>query len=332
MTTAGWPRCSARSAAWIAAALAAMSRRRARLSAALIWLRVSLAAPGRVRGLAQQLQGVGGVEVLERLQRGREVLPQRVPQPLHLPGPFPDQRLVRPGHDLDRLGLRAVTGDRAQLVRVGPHHVGQHVRVRRVALGPGHRQAFPVPGRLQRVHRDTPCTRRRPAPAPTGPGRSRSRSSPGRRRPRCRRRAPGRSSRAAWPCPPCPPAAGPWPTGGRTRPSARRRGGPPPSHLPRTATHRVSRLSSRITTGSQEENHQRPNEAVLTPQPGGHDIPSAINSPHRPAGARSLRRTPRPGGKSAHQPDHPGQPSLPASHLHSCAATGCPPCVRSSAA
>jgi hypothetical protein len=32
---------------------------------------------------------------------------------------------------------------------------------------------------------------------------------------------------------------------------------------------------------SQRENHQRPNETVLTP-PGGHDIPEAINSPgHR---------------------------------------------------
>src|SRR5207249_2436671 len=39
----------------------------------------------------------------------------------------------------------------------------------------------------------------------------------------------------------------------------------------------------------------------LTPQPGGHDIPSAINSPHRPARARSFIRTRRPGATSAHQ-------------------------------
>jgi hypothetical protein len=30
-----------------------------------------------------------------------------------------------------------------------------------------------------------------------------------------------------------------------------------------------------MNVSSQRENHQRPNEAVLTP-PGGHDIPSAI--------------------------------------------------------
>ena len=56
------------------------------------------------------------------------------------------------------------------------------------------------------------------------------------------------------------------------------------------------------TPGSPQENHQRPNEAVLTPQPGGHDIPSAINSPHRPTGARSTARTQRPGKASAHLP------------------------------
>ena len=62
--------------------------------------------PGRVRGLAQQFQRVAGVEVIERLQRGGEVLPQLVPQPLHRAGPVPDHRLVRPGHHLDALGLR----------------------------------------------------------------------------------------------------------------------------------------------------------------------------------------------------------------------------------
>ena len=37
---------------------------------------------GRVRGLGQQLQGVGGVQVLERRQRGGEEIPQCVTQPL----------------------------------------------------------------------------------------------------------------------------------------------------------------------------------------------------------------------------------------------------------
>jgi len=41
-------------------------------------------------------------------------------------------------------------------------------------------------------------------------------------------------------------------------------------------------MSSREFGGTvMRENHQRPNEAVLTPS-GGHDIPAAINSPgHR---------------------------------------------------
>jgi hypothetical protein len=39
----------------------------------------------RVRGTGQQFQGVGGVQVLERLQRGGEVVLQRVPQPLDVP-------------------------------------------------------------------------------------------------------------------------------------------------------------------------------------------------------------------------------------------------------
>ena len=43
--------------------------------------------------LDKQLQGVGRRQILERLQRGREALPQRVPQPLGGPGAFPDQCL-----------------------------------------------------------------------------------------------------------------------------------------------------------------------------------------------------------------------------------------------
>jgi len=82
------------------------------------------------------------------------VLPQRVPQPLPGPGPFPDQRLVHPGNHLDRLGLGGITRHRTQLMGVGADHVGQHVRVGRIALGPGHPEAVPIPGRLQRIDRE----------------------------------------------------------------------------------------------------------------------------------------------------------------------------------
>jgi hypothetical protein len=81
---------------------------------------------GRGGGFDQQLQGVGGVQVLERLQGGGEVLAQGVPQPLGVAGAFLDQRLVHPGDDLDRLSLRAIAGDGPQLVGVGADHVGQH--------------------------------------------------------------------------------------------------------------------------------------------------------------------------------------------------------------
>jgi hypothetical protein len=41
-----------------------------------------LGCGGRVGGFGQQLQGVGGIEILERLLSGGKVLPQRVPQAL----------------------------------------------------------------------------------------------------------------------------------------------------------------------------------------------------------------------------------------------------------
>lgn len=43
---------------------------------------------------------------------------------------------MRPGGHLDPLGQRGVPGHRPQLVGVGAHHVGQHVGVPGVALGP----------------------------------------------------------------------------------------------------------------------------------------------------------------------------------------------------
>ena len=61
--------------------MVSMSRRRACLSAARIWLRFSFAAEAGSRRLAQQLEGVGSVQVVERLQRRGEVLTQRVAQP-----------------------------------------------------------------------------------------------------------------------------------------------------------------------------------------------------------------------------------------------------------
>ena len=60
---------------------------------------------------------------------------------------------MRPSRDLDRLRLRAVPGDRAQLMPVGADHVGQHMGIRGIAFRPRHRVPLPIPRRLTRVHR-----------------------------------------------------------------------------------------------------------------------------------------------------------------------------------
>ena len=93
----GWPSCSRRSAARIAAALAAMSRRRARLSAAADLRGGQPRRRRRIRGAGQQLEGVGGVQVLEGLQRGGEVVAQRVAQPLDVAGCVPRSASCAPG-------------------------------------------------------------------------------------------------------------------------------------------------------------------------------------------------------------------------------------------
>jgi hypothetical protein len=57
---------------------------------------------------------------------------------------------------------------------------------------------------------------------------------------------------------------------------------------------RLDRID-RIRLADQRKNYQRPNQAVLTPAHDGHGIPEAINSPGRPAGARSFLRAHSPG-------------------------------------
>src|SRR6185437_9799072 len=70
------------------------------------------------------------------------------------------------------------------------------------------------------------------------------------------------------------------PAPGPPRSSPPRRDGPQPSHRPRKSAPVLPSAASKHLS-SLRENHQRPNEAVLTPK-GGHDIPPAINSPgHR---------------------------------------------------
>ena len=196
----------------------------------------------------------GGGQVLPvGLQGPGEVVPQLVPEPLDLPGPLPDQRLVRAGQHLQALRGRAVAGHRPQLMGVGPDHIREHVRVSAVALGPRHRMPRPEPRCLQRVHPEHRVPGRDQRLRPTGRDRSRSRPLP----PRHRRPRPGdpRSARAVRPSPRRPRAAGASPAPGPRRPSPRYRDDPQPSHPRQTAASGL-RPGYRIPTCSQRENHR----------------------------------------------------------------------------
>ena len=192
----------------------------------------------------------------------------------------------------------AVARHRAQLVGIGAHHVGQHVRVAAVALGAGHAVPLPVPRRLQRVHREhhVPGRDQRGHPraavgldpddhlriirvlAQVLPDQLVQPGHPG--------HALGQPPLRQHPS--------------RRRPSAPRRDGPQPSHPLRTA---ASALPSTMPNpvSSLRENYQRPNETVLTPARRARH-PSSDQLSRSPAGARSFGRAQSPGGNSAHLP------------------------------
>jgi hypothetical protein len=166
-------------------------------------VKMPLHLPLQVWRFDQQLQGARGGQVFKRFQRGGEVLPQMVPQPLDALSAFPDLRLAPSDHHLG--GLRALSGRQVPLAGVGaPYppacaHRRHHSlpRTPSPALGTG----MPAAGSPDPLH-----SRPRPAPRPAGRGRSRS-ISVHRQHP-----YPGavRSVRAAGPSPPCPQAAGPY--------------------------------------------------------------------------------------------------------------------------
>jgi hypothetical protein len=107
-------------------------------------VRDSFAAWAGIGGVFEQLECVVAGQVVEGVQGGGEEVAQRGTQPHQVPLAFPDQGLMGTSDELDRLDLRAVAGDDPQLVGVGAHHVGQHVGVTGVALGPGHGVPLPV--------------------------------------------------------------------------------------------------------------------------------------------------------------------------------------------
>jgi hypothetical protein len=96
-----------------------------------------LAAQGRGRGHAEHGQGVAAAQVAtDGGQRPGVELPQQAAQLVELALAGPDQALVGPGQDLDRLGQGAVAGDWAVVVAVGPDQVGQDLGISSIGLGP----------------------------------------------------------------------------------------------------------------------------------------------------------------------------------------------------
>ena len=179
-------------------ALASMSRRRCPFERPTNLVERQPRRRRRVGRLAQQFQRVGRVEISSNASSAAgKYLAQRVPQPLGVAGPFPDQRLVHAGNNFDPFRVGTVDGDRPQLVGVGAHHVGQDVRVGRVALGAGDAVPFPGTGPPATGSPRTRYNPPRPTRPPTGRGRFRSRPPPrARRRPRRAARRSMRCSRA----------------------------------------------------------------------------------------------------------------------------------------
>ena len=269
-----------------------MSRRRARLSAALTCARVSLAARAGSGALASSSSASGASRSSKASSAAGKYSRSWCRSRCTCAGPFPDQRLVRPGHHLDR---PRPPGCRRPPARSWWESVrtmsASMCASPRVALGAGHAVPFPVPGRLQRVHREHRV-----------PGRDQ------RRHPRAavgldpdhHLRVLGvlaqvlrRSARAAGPSRPRPRAAA---ASASTLPGLVHHLhvvmvlGPVITH---EQPHQLSRPQMPNPVSSQRENHQRPNETVLTPHRRARH-PSSDQLSRPPAGARSFAQDSRP--------------------------------------
>jgi hypothetical protein len=77
---------------------------------------------------------------------------------LALPGP--DQTLMGPGQDFDRLGQVTVTGDGSMVVAIETGQLCEDPGVAGIGLRPGAREPLPIPRRRQRVDRQHRVARR----------------------------------------------------------------------------------------------------------------------------------------------------------------------------
>ena len=129
LTAAGASSCGERSAPLDVALAAAAPERGADLGDA------QPRRLARARRRRQHAHRVAVREVGEGLQGAREVLPERVAQPVGLPGPVPDELLVGAGENAHCARFVAVAGDLAVVVPVGADEVGEQPGVAGVGLG-----------------------------------------------------------------------------------------------------------------------------------------------------------------------------------------------------
>ena len=124
----------------------------------MIFERDSRAARSGSGARLDQLPGVRVAELQlgrgQRVEQAGVVLAQHLTQPLQVPGPVPDQALMRARDQLQALDLGRVAGDRAVMVAVQTHDLGQHVGITRVGLRPRGGVPLPVAGHRHRVDRE----------------------------------------------------------------------------------------------------------------------------------------------------------------------------------
>src|SRR5712692_2758751 len=110
------------------------------------------ASTDRGRGLLQDGNRVGRVQVVERAQGSGVKLTQRVAKLVDLALSSPDQTLMSSGKDLDRLGEVGISGQRPISVTVGADEVRQDPSIAGVGLRTRGRMAVSIAARGQRIN------------------------------------------------------------------------------------------------------------------------------------------------------------------------------------